>query len=285
MANIFAVSSAPISFVDGNGKQYSIPLSFISYASAAGAPTVSPNWPSWSRLSSTLQQAITTWLGVLNTQGFITPAPPSPASPAFTATAAAVGSTGNDISIMFNSQNADGSLNVTVSTTQKYSGLNYASGAANSIEQVLGTTATNGAEPGLAFVSTVPTAAPTATANPVSFTILGGGTNYELDLPGSNGVLTASANPTNADAGLITAAVSNVNSSAGTFDLTLSWSKTVASVTPAAMQSNFGYLISVAAPVGGFGPTPAAPSGITLAGGADATSALAVAASATVISG
>ena len=283
MANIPAVSTSPISFVDGNGKQYSIPLVFIAYAS--GVPTV-VNWPSWNGLSSALQGSITTWLGVLDAQGFITPLPPPAAGPAFTVAAVATGAVGNDITINFNSTDATtGALNVTVSTTQTYTGLNYAADAANSIEQVLGTSATNGTQPGLAYVSTAPTSAPTVTSNPVAFVIPAGGTVYEFAVPNTNGVLTASNDSTNADAGLITAAIANVNSTAGTFDLTLAWIKNVPSVTTANLTSSFAYLITVTAPPSGFGPMPATPSTITLSGGANPAATPAASASATVISG
>jgi hypothetical protein len=290
MTTIAALGSGPVGFVDANGKQYSIPLSFISYSSAAGTPAISSSWPGWNPApaptspAQSEQSVIGNWVSLLGTLGLISPAPLPPASPSFTVTAASPGSAGNDITINFTTLNNDGTLNVTVSTTQVYKGLNYDAAAANAIETVLGTTPSNGTAPGLAYVSGTPNAVPNATSGAVNFTANAG--TYEFDLPGTtSGVLTASNNPTSADAGLITAAISNVNTTDGTFDLTLSWSKPATSVTPATLGSQFSYLITVAAPSGGFGPAPAVPSSVTLVGGANASSSAAAAASATVISG
>ena len=284
MANISALGGGPISFVDAYGKQYSIPLCFVSYASATGAPVVASSWGGWTLPNANaLQTNINGWLSMEATLGFILPAPVPPALPAFTITAVAQGSTGNDITIAFNSQNTDGSLNVTVSTTQFYPGLNFTSGDPQNIETVLGTTAGGGSEPGLAFVSTPPAGAtplPTATTGAVGFSLVGA--DYVFDLPGTAAVLTASDDTT--DAQHITATIGNIQSGPSTFDLTLSWSKTVTNVTPATLGSNFSYLISVAAPPAGFGAIPPVPSSITLVGGADTSSSAAAKATATVIS-
>jgi hypothetical protein len=281
MANISALGSAPVSFLDANGKQYFIPLAWISYTSATGSPAVAPLWPGWGTTAASAQKsAVATWVGLLATEGFINPAPVPPALPAFTITAHAVGATGNDITISLNSQNPDGSLNVTVSTTQIYTGLNYDPAKTNSIEELLGTNATNGTQPGLAYVGTKLTAVPAA-AGATKFTQPGAGKPFQF-LLGTGGVLLPTNSPTDNDAGLITATIANVVGD--TFDLTLAWSKTVTNVTPATLGSSFAYLITVKAPASGFGSTPAVPSTVTLVGGANASSNPAIAASATVIS-
>jgi hypothetical protein len=281
MANISALGSAPVSFLDANGKQYFIPLAWISYTSATASPAVASGWPGWGTAFALAQQSsVATWVGLLATEGFINPAPVPPALPAFTIAAKAVGAAGNDITISFNSQNTDGSLNVTVSTTQIYTGLDYDPGNTNSIEELLGTSAINGTQPGLAYVGTKLTTAP-AVAGATRFTQPGGVGSFQFSL-GTAGVLLPAKNPTSSDAGLITATIANVVGN--TFDLTLAWSKTVASVTPATLGSNFDYLITVTAPASGFGGAPAVPSTVTLVGGANASSNPAIAASATVIS-
>jgi hypothetical protein len=226
MANIPAQGSAPVSFVDTYGNQYSIPLPWVSYPSQTGTPTVAASWPGWAApLAQAQQAAVAASLTGLATQGLIT-APLVPAAlPSIVITAQTPGLIGNDISVTFNSVNPDGSLNVTVSTTQKYPGLTYATGQPNYIETVLGSSTP---APGLAYVDTPPAGLPTATSAPVAFTQPSSPPNspYQFELPGTNGILFASNNPTSSDAGLITAAIANVDTTAETFDLTLAWSKT-----------------------------------------------------------
>jgi hypothetical protein len=274
MASSPAIGSAPISFVDGKGRQYSMPLSFISFASAGAAPDVS-SWLGWAGASAE-QAAITQWVATLVAQNLITPLNvPAPAL-LFTLTAASPGAAGNDITVKFNSVNQDGSLNVTVSTQQVYSNLTV-----SSVETVLGLTASGGTNPVLAYVSApFTTLPPNMAVTPFTATPPA---PYGLTIPGSgNGALTASYMNTNAQAAYITAEITASDPVNEVFTLTLAWTNTVSSVTPATLGSAFSYLLNVT-PGPGTG-MPAVPSTVTLVGGAAPSSSPAVAASAPVLS-
>lgn len=274
MASSPALGNAPISFVDGSGKQYSMPLSFITFATAGSPPDLS-SWPGWTGMPAE-QAAITQWVSTLVAQNLVTPQTvPAPAL-LFTLAAASPGVAGNDITVKFNAVNTDGSLNVTVSTTQVYPNL-----TTSSVETVLGLTATGGTAPGLAYVSapflTLP---PNMAATQFAPTPAG---PYGLTIPGTgNGALTASNPSTSSDAAYITAAITASDPVNEVFTLTLGWTNTVSSVTAANLGSAFSYLLTVT-----LGPgtgTPAIPSSVTLVGGAAASSSPAVAASAPVLS-
>ncbi len=286
MANISALGSGPVSFLDGNGKQYSIPLMFISYPSATGAPAVASNWPGWGAAPALAEQSVVNnWVGLLGTLGFMEPAPLPPALPSFIITANTPGVAGNAITVEFVSQDTSGNLTVTVSTTQTYTGLTYTGTPTSTlIQTVLGSATSSSTQP-LAYVSADSTTLPTATSGPVAFAAPSAGANYVFDF-GTHGELTANYQPTNSDAQYLSASISNVNSTAESFDLTLSWSKTVTGLTPATLGAAFSYLINVAPPPGGtYGTNPTVPSTIVLVGGAAASgSAAPIAASATVIS-
>ncbi len=254
-----------------------MPLSFISFGAAGAAPDISL-WPGWAGASAE-QAAITQWVSTLAAQNLVTPVSvPAPAL-LFTLTAASPGAAGNDITVKFNALNADGSMNVTVSTTQVYTNLSV-----SSVETVLGLTATGGSNPGLAYVSAPFTALPGDMAA-AAFTAMPG-PNYELAVPGSGGgILMASHSAASSDAGHITAGITGSDPVNEVFTLTLAWSNTVSSVTPATLQAAFGYLLTVTPPSGGFGAAlPAIPSTVVLVGGAGPSSTAAVAAAAPVLS-
>jgi hypothetical protein len=282
MANMPALGGSPISFVDASGNQYSIPLPWISFPPAPAAPDPSA-WPGWTGAAASEQVAITAWIGSLATEGYITAGAVAVPPPAFSIAARDAGSTGNDISITFanvtpnTATPASTTAQVTVSTTQVYQGL-----TATSIETVLGTEPLTGTQPGLAYVGTALATLPTAAAA-APFTETAG--SYLFDVPGSGGgVLLPTNDPTSADSGLINAAIA-LGPAAGTFTLTLSWTKQ-ATVALSALATTFGYILSIPTPPGGFAYPPAVGT-VTLLGGADATtsSTPAATAAATVISG
>jgi hypothetical protein len=267
MANLPSVGGSPITFLDSFGAQYSIPLSFVTFPTATGAPVVS-TWPGWTGTPGSAQlNNVTGWLAYLVGQSLLSaavlPLPPA----AFTIAARDVGSSGNDITISFGTVTPNAAtpaattVDVTVTTKQVYAGLTVAS-----LATVLGTVALGGTQPGLAFVSTPLATMPTATAA-TNFT----GTPLVFDIPGSSGVLspTHDAAAEAADAALLQAAISDVNAAASTFTLTLSWTKSQTAVPLSSLATTFAYLITITPPTGGFVYGPAAGSSVTLAGGTD----------------
>jgi hypothetical protein len=171
-------------------------------------------------------------------------------------------------------------MDVTVTVAQVYPGLSY-----TSIATVLGSTAANGTQPGLAYVSTPMTGMPPS-AGVFAFTAAAAGDPFECALaPG--GVLSPSNSPTDTDAGLITAAISAIDLTVipNSFTLTLAWTKSATNVALSALGAEFGYVLTVSPPAGGFGPVPAAGSSIALIGGTDPSATPATSAGATVISG
>jgi len=288
MANIPCLGGAPVSFIDASGNQYFIPLPYVSFPAppAAAIPAISAQWPGWLAAGAAAQQnTVNGWVGALAIEGYLAAGSP-PASPAFALAARDAGSAGNDISITFGniapntatppSTTAD----VSVTTTQVYKGLTVAS-----VETVLGATALGGTQPGLAFVGSPFTTLPDAVSPAQNFVI--SGTNYEFAVPGSGGgILVPTNDATNPDAGLITVAITDIDTTAETFTLTLGWTKPAApplNVALSALASTFGYVLTVTPPAGGYQLPPAAGT-YTLVGGADAikTSAPPVPAQATI---
>jgi hypothetical protein len=300
MTSLPSVGGAPIAFVDSNGNQYSIPLSFVTFTSITGAPTVS-TWPGWTGPAGPDQADVTAWLAYLTGQQLLAaatqPLPPA----AFTMTARDAGSSGNDITISFGTVTpntatpASTTVDVTVSTSQVYAGLTPAS-----ISTVLGAVPLGGTQPGLAYVSTPFTSLPTA-ATAISFAsnlalikhpngsvrarrrtmaskrpakskALLTGAPLMLDVAGSGGGVlspTHDAASEAADAALLQAAISSVDSGAGTFTLMLSWTKSQTAIALSSLAATFAYLVTVTPPTGGFVYAPAANSSITLLGGTD----------------
>jgi hypothetical protein len=266
MASLPATGGSPITFLNSNFAQQSIPLTFVTFPSATGTPTVSSAWPDWK--SPADQANVASWVQYLATQGLlaadIVPLPPA----AFTITARDAGSSGNDITIAFGAVTPNTAtpsattVDVTVSTKQVYPAL-----TPTSIATVLGTAPLAGTQPGLAYVSAPLTGMPTAVTTPKTFS----GSPLAFVPPGSGGALspTHDAASEAADAALLQATITNVTTT--TFDLTLIWSKEQ-TVPLSSLPATFAYLVTIAPPPGGFVYAPAANSQITLVGGADPTS-------------
>lgn len=262
MTTIPALGGGPLTFVDATGKQFSIPLLFVTFPTAPGTPVLG------GPLAGNLEA--TTWLSYLNQQGLVTAGSSPTNPPAFSIAARDAGSAGNDITIAFSNIQLDTAnpsqtkLDVTVATTQTYPGLTTAS-----IVTLLGTAPLAGSQPGLAYVGTPPTALPAATSAAAAFT----GSPLAYAIPGTDGILLAThATPAEAaDAALLTGAIAAAT--AAKFTLVLAWTKTAAGVALADLNATFAYLISVTAPPGpgGFAHPPAAGT-VTLQGGSDPTS-------------
>jgi hypothetical protein len=268
MANLSSNGGSPITFVDAGGAQYSLPLTFVSFTTAGGVPSVA-GWPGWAGKAGPELAGITGWVAYLGGLGFLLPNITPPPASAFTISARDAGAAGDDIKITFGTVTPNSAtpsattVDVTVATSQIYNGLTIAT-----IGKILGTAPLGGSAPGLAYVTTPPTTLPTAAAA-ANFT----GTPLQYELPGSGGILepTHDAATEAADAALLQAAVSNVDSGAGTFTLTLSWSKTHSALPLNSLAATFAYLVTITPPTGGFVSAPAANSSVSLSGGIDPT--------------
>jgi hypothetical protein len=274
MASYQAVGTGPVAFVDGNMKQWEIPLSAIYFDSNG---VQGSGWAGYvlnnSIVDAVLKQCVE--------EGLLTPGTQAPAPVAFTMTAVNAGTEGNQITVTFSNPQAapaPGTVTVEVSVTEVYSGLTPAT-----VGNVLGTTAAPGS--GLVFVSA-------STSNmPVAFTgTLKGVASFDCVVPDAGGdaggAFTVAAASQSADAANIQIQVQPDTPPAQTFTLTAVWSKTAANIAvetlgsgatnPFAAQVTFGGITAAS-------PLPAAGT-ITLQGGAGATSSAAVAATASVSS-
>jgi hypothetical protein len=278
------VGGSPVSFVDGNGKQFSVPLTYISFPAAGGAPVLA-SWPGWGTGASATQDAASfaAWVTSLVGQSILESGAVPPPPPAFTVAAAHPGSTGNDITVSFGAVTpgatpAATTVAVTVSTQQVYA--LTLSDPVTGIAAMIGTAPGGGSKPGLAYLATPPTQLPSdAPASPFS------GSPAQWSLVGSGGGL-LQATVDGADAAHIMASITGAQGAA--FTLTLTWSKTqtVALTALTGAGNPFAYLVTFTAPPGGIVNPPAAQSSITLLGGADpaTTTSPATTAQATVVS-
>jgi hypothetical protein len=237
------------------------------------------NVPAFSANVPAAEQTIV--LPLLNSmvaQGLVVPASGPPPAPVFTITAAEAGSQGNTISITFSNpvSNPANAVDVTVTATQLYQGL-----APTTVKSVLGITAGGGSKPGLAFVSSTGTPAmPSAGVTP--FTAQG--PIFAAAIPGISpapSAFTLESFSNNPDSQHLQAMVGAVNTAASTFNLTISWTKTVAAVPLqdlTKLDTDFGFLLKFTPPASGAPPAgtsyalPAAGT-IVLQGGADAAPA------------
>lgn len=286
MANLQAQGGAPVSLVDANGVQYSIPLTLISFAAATGMPEASGFASNLTApQAAALQSLLPGWLQTLAGQGLLSAGAQPAVPPAFTVTARDGGSTGNDITLAITKVVPNGAapaqtaVDATVTSQQVYAGLTLASIAA-----VLGAAPGGGAQPGLAYVGgAVGTVLPTATAAPQGFS----GTPAQLVVAGSGGnAFTLVPTHSGSDVSFLTASISAVDTAKGSFTLTLKWSKPVTGAPLGTLNAAFGYVLTIAPPPGGFSYPPA-PGQVTLLGGTDpsTSSAPATAAQAIVVAG
>ena len=269
MSTLPVLGASPVTLVSPLGKQYTIPLSSLTFEAGAakGAAWLSSTGPL--KLTEALLKPV---LDSLVGGGQLQPgAAPVPREAAML-TARDPGSMGNAIKIDVMTVTADPdtpgdtTLKAKVDVVQTYAGLTLAT-----VEGVLGKSGgPEGSRPGLALVNTVDTT-PGATA-PTDQTVTATASTGAIALTnGTSDVLKLVTRHTGAGTNLAKATVVNV-SPAGTFDLTLSWSKTVNSVAVKDLAhgaNGFGYVLDLGEPATGF----AAPAvGLTtLAGGEDLT--------------
>jgi len=275
------LGGGPISILDGAGKQLEIPLNLLSFNDSG---LDASGWPSYAANKALVDP----WINSLVQRQLLRPGQAPAAAPALVIAARDKGSEGNTISIAISNVKpaaapavpGDTTVDVTVTVTQAYPGLTAAS-----IVSELGTTATNGSQPGLAIVKAGTVKAPDVAVEgdfsggpPAKWApLLKDGATVAFTLNARNNDDPDSVNPH----GAITAVVPGATPADTTFTLTLSWRKTKTGVKLSNLGTAFVYVLNVSAPPSGFAP-PAA--GVfNLIGGADASSAAAAAAQATVL--
>ncbi|HWB83993.1 MAG TPA: hypothetical protein VG675_07625 [Bryobacteraceae bacterium] len=265
MARTRAISSGPVEFTDGNGKQISLPLTSIFFDGTAVKAE--------GDLYTANQAIADPWLAHLAAVGLLLPDAQPPAKTAMVIAAARAGSAGNFIQITFSNFGGTDPNNpkfdTAVAETNTYKKLTPAT-----VQIILGATAAAGSQPGLVFVpGPAPTDLPKAGSYPLVVT--NPNTFAAVDIPkntGSGKAFTAQAEADGPDGAQTTVTISDVDTATSSFTLVAAWNKTASQITASQVGSSFPYLITVTAPSGGSLSAPAAGT-ITLSGGSDASSA------------
>lgn len=244
--------------LDAAGKQLSIPLNFLAFDNGA---VVASAWPGYAANKAVLDP----WLAILAARKLLRAGAAPQAVPAILLTARDPGSTGNSIKVTIaNVVPKAGSpektkADVTVSVTQTYAGLTLATAAS-----LLGVGAGAGSRQGLAFLAAAPAAMPDAAEADFS----GSPAQWDVAKAGGGGsAFILKPRHDEPDATKLHGKISAVDAGAGTFTLTLSWSKTQAGVQLKDLQNTFAFVLKAAAPPSGFA-LPAV-GAVTLSGGSD----------------
>jgi len=274
MATYQALGTGPVSFVDVNQKQQEIPLSAITFGQSGVDASA---WPGYTANKTVIDGLLKQMVA----QGLISPGEQSASVPSLNITASEAGKTGNATTVTFaNPSKTAGTVDVTVSATEVYSGLTLAT-----IGDALGTAAAQAN--GLVFLESNNNQPPQNFSGSVS-----AGPNFDCLVPdvgndpaGAFTLKAAAAGISDADAQLIKIAVTPDPAPATTFTLKVSWTKTATGVSLATLENNatnpFAVLVSFSGAPGGAMPAAGT---ISLTGGAAATSSPAVKAAATAFS-
>jgi hypothetical protein len=272
------LGSAPIDITDpATGRQYSIPLRSLYFDGSTGQ-IKADHWPEYGAGSPGFKSAVDGWLGYLVKQSLLVSGTAPPPQPAFSIKARDTGSTGNFVTVKFESivvdKNTPGNTtaDVTVTETDTYTGLTAAT-----VGNVIGTSAGGGSQPGLVFVASNNPTLPGA-ASGGKLQSAGVGKPFQFDF---GGAFTVQAKRDDPEAANTQVDVKDIDTNAKTFTLTAVWQKKASGVKLSDLNTKFGYEIVVTAPAGGFAPP--AQGTVTLTGGSDAMAA--AAAQATVVSG
>lgn len=161
----------------------------------------------------------------------------------------------------------------TVTETETYLALDLAT-----LKEKVGTSASNAKSPGLVFISSA--GAPVLPKAAV-YALAGDPAVKDIDKnAGGGAAFSVQSRAGGADAALTTVEIKDVDTGANTFTLIATWTKTAAATAVSAMGAQFPYVITVAAPAGGF-LAPVAGK-ISLTGGSDPIAVDAVKPSVTV---
>ncbi len=253
MAKVSVLGGSPVTLVTDKGTQVSIPLSELSFNNGQ---LVTTDWSGWATYQAFADPRLKDLVG----RGLLRPAPAPPAKPAMILKALDPGSTGNSIELAISkvvtaTPAKNTTLEMTVTVVEVYDKVTKAN-----IVDILGSTATNGSRPGMAFVSTAPSGALTVVAEKAFDTATKKWAGATLEL-------TAHRDPDGANTPL----KAKIETSDGAHKLTMTWTKTV----PATTKLNdlvtaplpFGHILEIQEPPDGWGvPTPGV---YVLKGGSD----------------
>lgn len=279
MAHSAVIGDGPVRFTRKNGSMILIPLSQL-YFDDTGVLTRDP-------LAPPEGSELLDFLNFLVLSGQLTKADSPPPQAALLIAAAEAGAVYNGVSIdiekISGTAPATVKFDVTVSKSDTYTGLSWDSSSAaakaapNYMANVLGTELGAGTSPSLvrAISADTPTQ-PAAIASPgTKFKDNGAGKIATLAVPGdpSGTAFNLQAFKAGSPGGLITIQIANVKKVEMTFDLTVTWSKTLTATTSSDFEKDkeCGYLIKVTDPPSGLGvPRPGM---VVMTGAVDATSA------------
>jgi hypothetical protein len=265
MAAFPVVGDGPISFFDVvTGQQTLVPLSCVQSPDGTAIELLPP-FAAMAHAAA-IKALIATLLGSGRLSFGTGPAP----ALAFVLTAADDGSAGNNVTVDIQYPTTPTLFDVAATESETYDALTVAS-----IKTVLGTPGVAGTRPGLVHVLDGAIAMPVAAAaQPLT-----GGTPMvaaQFPVPAAAGnAFTVEARRPGADSNVITVAITNVDAGAGTFSLTVKWTKTVTGVdasTIGAKLADLAYLVTVTAPASGPFALPAAAK-LSLGGGVDPAAA------------
>jgi hypothetical protein len=272
MPNFQALGTSPVSFLDTNQSQQSIPLSAISFA---GSVPSAAKWPKYSS-NSALIDAL---LAEMVNQGLLTQGTAAASSPSLTITAAVAGAPGNSITVTFANAKPTATpptIDVKVAATEIYANLTLAT-----LPAALGTSSATAS--GMIFVNGAVNSMPVAQSGAIGADFNFLFADAAADAAGAFTVTAVDETPDSADINV--AITIPAGAPAGTFTLTATYAnsqagQTVAALTTAATNP-FAAVVTFTGPASAALPAPGT---VTLMGGAAPSSSAAVPAVATVFS-
>ncbi len=284
-----AVGDGPIEFTDSSGRQFVIPLSALEFDDSNNLTANA--WPGYTAHKAELDP----YLKYLLKEGFIQRGSSSPQKQAMVVKAADPGSAGNNLQIAFTNIKPDPgdptnaaktTFDAVISEQETYSLLGIDSSNPNFLKTVLGTETITGSQPGAVHALDADTP---KLPKAGEYTLSGGGnttpSSVKIPANSSGDAFNLAARKNGADGDNTKVVISNVDTTANTFSMDVTWSKTITGTKvgdlPAKLQDT-GYAIQVDAPDGGGFALPAAGT-YGLHGGAEAQAAQA--AQAVIIAG
>jgi hypothetical protein len=247
------IANGPISFTDGEGRAFAIPLSLLSFNDQG--QLLYDEWP-----HDEHSGLLDLWLPYWQKQGMIREGAEPPRGQAMIITAQDAGAAGN--TILLDIQNvrpdpADAAITIfdaTVTETNSYPGL-----TPESLKEVIGEEAGGGTKPGLVFVS--------STGDPVlpkagDYPLADGGadaSSVDIPTPDDSAIaFSLDARKAGAEGDNITVTISDVDEVASTFTLVAVWNKEATGLEADELEATFAFEIAVDPPASGELAAPAA---------------------------
>jgi hypothetical protein len=271
MAETPVVAQSPVSLNIG-GSHKMIP-STVLYFDDSGA-LKADRWPEYAP-NAALVDAL---LARLKGEGVIRAGLKPATRPAFLATAVTAGSVvlieiETAAVVPDTATPANSKADFKVTETETYTGLEP-----GKAKDKLGTTATDGKNPGLVFISSA-----SAPSLPKAGTYVLAGDPGTINIPknsGSGDAFVVQARAGGADGALTSVEIKDVDTTANKFTLIAKWTKSASATAMTGLAAAFAYAVTITAPSGGF--LAPAPGKVTLTSGSDPVSVDPVKSSATV---